>query len=65
MRITLFGKITFTILTVLITILIYNLMVDFGARVQDSIIYLVPLILGWFWLLIGQIAIYLMIWGEN
>lgn len=65
MRLTKIGKITFTLIAILISGVVYKFMAEFGAKVQDNIIYLAPLLIGWFWLLFGQIGVYLMIWGED
>ena len=65
MRLTKIGKIIFTLIAILISGVVYKFMGEFGAKVQNNTIYLAPLIIGWFWLLCGQIFVYLMIWGEE
>lgn len=59
------GKIAITILTILISIIIYVLMAVLGEKGQDNTFYQFILFCGWIWLFIGQIIVYVMIWGKE
>lgn len=59
------GKILFTSLTIMLSVVIYVLMVVLGEKAQDSIFYQVVALCGWGWLIIGQIMAYCMIWGNE
>lgn len=58
------GKIMVTILTFLISTIIYALMAILGAFVKTSIIILLIVICGYIWLFFGQIMAYYIVWGE-
>lgn len=58
------GKIMVTILTFLISTIIYVLMAILGAFVKTSIIILLIVICGYIWLFFGQIMAYYIVWGE-
>lgn len=58
------GKIMVTILTFLISIIIYILMAILGTFVKNSIIVLLAVVCGYIWLFFGQIMAYYVVWGE-
>lgn len=58
------GKIMVTILTFLISTIIYVLMAILGTFVKISIIILLIVICGYIWLFFGQIIAYYIVWGE-
>ena len=64
-RLTKVSKIMLTIVIILASVFIHHLMGDFGAKLQNSIIYLPMVILGWIWLLLGQFGAFMILWEEN
>lgn len=58
------GKILVTIITILASVLIYILMAKLGTFVKDSIFILFLTVCGWSWLILGQMSVYYMLWGE-
>jgi len=55
-------KVVLTILVMLMSLLIYIKIGEFGALAQSSVFYQFMTISGWFWLLTGQFIIYTKIW---
>ena len=58
------GKILFTIITILISTIIYILMAKLGQFAKDSIFILIITICGWSWLIIGQMSVFAMLWED-
>ena len=56
------GKVVFTSTTIILSVIIYHLMGILGAFASESIIYLLAVILGWSWLIIGQVVVIDLIW---
>jgi len=56
------GKVVFTSLTIMLSVVIYVLMANLGELASESGIYQLIFICGWSWLLIGQIGAYMLIW---
>lgn len=65
MRLNLKGKVVFTSLTIMLSVVIYVLMAKLGELASNNDIYQLVFICGWLWLLFGQIGVYVMIWGEG
>lgn len=59
------GKILVASLTIMLSVVIYVLMAILGEKGQDSIFNQVILFCGWIWLFIGQIMVYVMVWGKE
>lgn len=59
------GKIALTILTFLISVVIYVLMAILGEKGQSNIFYQVTLFCGYTWLFLGQISVYCFIWDDE
>ena len=59
------GKILFTSLTIMLSVVIYILMGFLGVKGQVNIFYQVTLFCGWAWLLLGQFGVYFMFWGNE
>ena len=57
-------KILLTIMTLVLSIIIYVLMAKFGEKAQESIIALVGIICAWIWLILGQFGVYYFIWED-
>lgn len=57
-------KILLTIMTLVLSIIIYVLMAKFGAKAQESIIALVSIVCAWIWLILGQFGVYYFIWED-
>lgn len=58
------GKILFTIITILISAVIYILTAKLGGFAKDSIFILIFTVFGWSWLILGQMSVFYMLWGE-
>lgn len=57
-------KVLLTILILIISAVIYFKTGYFGELAQDSIFYQVVCLMAWFWLIMGQIMVYVMIWED-
>lgn len=58
------GKVLVTTLTVILSAVIYVLMAYIGTKATDGIIYQVMLFCGWIWLILGQMSVYVLVWGN-
>ena len=58
------GKILFTILTTILSAIVYYLMIALSKNI-DNDIYKLIIIAGWIWLLVGQIIVYSNIWYKG
>lgn len=56
------GKVVFTSLTIMLSVVIYVLMANLGELASEGGIYQLIFICGWVWLLFGQIGVYMVIW---
>lgn len=59
------GKIVFTALIFIVSIVVYHLIGILGEFATESNICLVAVVLGWGWLFAGQIIVYSIIWNED
>lgn len=59
------GKILVTSLVIIASIIIYILTAQFGAKANESTIYLIGTLISWIWLFFGQSAMYFMIWERE
>lgn len=57
-------KILLTIMTLVLSVIIYVLTAKFGAKAQESIIALVCIVCAWIWLILGQFGVYYFIWED-
>ena len=58
------GKILFTILTTILSVIVYYLMIALSKNI-DNDIYKLIIVIGWIWLLVGQIIVYSNIWYKG
>lgn len=58
------GKILFTILTTILSAIVYYLMIALSKNI-DNDIYKLIIVIGWIWLLVGQIIVYSNIWYKG
>lgn len=58
------GKVLVTALTIMLSVFIYVLMAHTGTKATEGVIYQVSLFCGWIWLILGQISVYMLVWGE-
>lgn len=56
------GKVIFTSIVLIISVVVYHLMGVLGSLATEGIIYQLILIFGWGWLFIGQLAVISVIW---
>ena len=56
------GKVVFTSLTIMLSVVIYVLMGFLGELMSDNGFIRLALVCGWAWLLLGQIGAYILIW---
>ena len=56
------GKVVFTSLTIMLSVVIYVLMGFLGELMSDNGFIQLALVCGWSWLLLGQFAVYIFIW---
>lgn len=62
MKLTRLGKVLFTLLVLIISIVVYCNTGKFGMLAQDSLFYQYLTLLSWAWLTIGQCLILAKIW---
>ena len=62
MKLTLMGKIVFTIVTIILSIIVVHIACYIGNTGSESNAILVVGVLSWFWLLFGQFVILAHIW---
>ena len=62
MKLNLKGKVVFTSLTIMLSVVIYVLVAFTGVFGSGSIIAQVGLLFAWIWLLFGQFGAYALIW---
>lgn len=58
------GKFLITILTLLLSAVIYNFMGYLGGLGVNNIFYQMTLLLGWGWLFLGQFGAIIFIWED-
>lgn len=58
-------KVVLTILVILVSFKIYAEMGQIQTKAVSSINYQVIAVLGWIWLIIGQIMVYMKLWERN
>ena len=58
-------KILLTILTILVSAVIYILTVVLGTKTQESVFHLAGTITAWIWLFMGQFGAYYLIWEKE
>lgn len=61
MKLTKIGKVVFTIITILISILVYVFVSNATNVTNSNILFYTA---GWTWLIIGQVTVYYLIWEE-
>ena len=63
-KITKLGKIVFTIITLLISLLVYSKLDTLGMLGRTNDIYLGLCLAGWFWIVCGQLLVLEKIWED-
>lgn len=58
------GKILFTILTTILSVIVYYLMIALSKNIDNNVYELI-IVAGWIWLLVGQIIVYSNIWYKG
>lgn len=58
------GKILFTILTTILSAIVYYLMIALSKNIDNNV-YKLIIVAGWIWLLVGQIIVYSNIWYKG
>lgn len=58
------GKILFTILTIILSAIVYYLMIALSKNIDNNV-YKLIIVAGWIWLLVGQIIVYSNIWYKG
>lgn len=58
------GKILFTILTAILSAIVYYLMIALSKNIDNNV-YKLIIVAGWIWLLVGQIIVYSNIWYKG
>lgn len=58
------GKILFTILTAILSAIVYYLMIALSKNIDNNVCKLI-IVIGWIWLLVGQIIVYSNIWYKG
>ena len=58
------GKILFTILTTILSAIVYYLMIALSKNIDNNV-YKLIIVVGWIWLLVGQIIVYSNIWYKG
>ena len=58
------GKILFTILTTILSVIVYYLMIALSKNIDNNV-YKLIIVIGWIWLLVGQIIVYSNIWYKG
>lgn len=58
------GKILFTILTTILSSIVYYLMIALSKNIDNNV-YKLIIVAGWIWLLVGQIIVYSNIWYKG
>ena len=58
------GKILFTILTTILSAIVYYLMIALSKNIDNNV-YKLIIVIGWIWLLVGQIIVYSNIWYKG
>ena len=58
------GKILFTILTTILSAIVYYLMIALSKNIDNNVYELI-IVAGWIWLLVGQIIVYSNIWYKG
>lgn len=61
-KLTKLGKIVFTIITLLISLLVYSKLDTLGMLGRTNNIYLGLCLAGWFWIIYGQLLVLERIW---
>lgn len=63
-KLTKLGKIVFTIITLLISLLVYSKLDTLGMLGRTNDIYLGLCLAGWFWIVYGQLLVLEKIWED-
>lgn len=63
-KLTKLGKIVFTIITLLISLLVYSKLDTLGMLGRTNDIYLGLCLAGWFWIIYGQLLVLEKIWED-
>ena len=58
------GKMLFTILTTILSAIVYYLMIALSKNIDNNV-YKLIIVAGWIWLLVGQIIVYSNIWYKG
>ena len=58
------GKILFTILTTILSAIVYYLMIALSKNIDNNV-YKLIIVAGWIWLLVGQTIVYSNIWYKG
>ncbi len=58
------GKILITIITILISAVIYVLTAKLGVFAKNNIFILFIVVCGWIWLILGQTSVLALVWED-